>query len=238
MPQRTKPTISVRQSSAVGAPTRAADAGVTTALRIALLVLAATSAASPAGLAAETAGPGERIAIPGARAIDHAGFTVPDLEQAVAFFTDVLGAAVLWRVAPIAGPGSGEVMRDGLNADPRASVRIAMLRLGPNLNVELLEYRVPGETRAMPLNSDLNVGHLAFDVDDIGAAGAYLRDKGVRLLAGPRRNPDGANAGQDSLFFMTSWGMAVELVSRPAGMPYERETPARLFKAAVAPPSR
>lgn len=183
-----------------------------------------------AAIAAEPADPGEQIAIPGARAIDHAGFTVPDLEQSITFFVDVLGAAVLWRAAPIANEGSADVMQNGLNADPRASVRLAMLRLGPNLNVELLDHSIPGRTQAMPLNSALNVGHLAFDVTDIRAAGAYLRTKNVRLLKGPRRNPDGPNAGQESWFFMSPWGMAIELVSRPATMPYERDTPARLFQ--------
>ena len=64
-------------------------------LLIALMPTASSSAQSP-----RQAGSGEQIAITGARAIDHAGFTVPDLEQAITFFTDVLGAAVLWRSAP------------------------------------------------------------------------------------------------------------------------------------------
>ncbi len=177
------------------------------------------------------AGAGERIAIPGARAIDHAGFTVPDLEQAVAFFTDVFGAAVLWRSAPFTADGRGPKAPAGLNADPRALSRLAMLRLGPNLNVELMEYRIPGVSQKMPLASGLNVGHFAFDVDDINRAGDYLRSKKVQMLEGPRHNTEGPNTGQDSWFFLTQWGMTIELVQRPAQMPYEQETSARLFKA-------
>lgn len=178
----------------------------------------------------KTANPGERIAIPGARSIDHTGFAVPDLEQAILFFTDVFGAAVLWRSAPFTSDGRGPKLPDGLNADPRATARLAMLRLGPNLNVELIEYRISGVRQQMPLSSGLNVGHLAFDVDDVGAAGDYLRAKKVELLEGPRRNTEGPNAGQDSWFFLTPWGMAVELIHRPPNMPFERDTPARLFK--------
>jgi len=42
--------------------------------------------------------------IPGTRNMDHVGLTVPDLEQAVRFFVDVLGADELFRFAE--GPGT------------------------------------------------------------------------------------------------------------------------------------
>ncbi|GAB3641360.1 hypothetical protein GCM10027423_19960 [Spirosoma arcticum] len=181
-------------------------------------------------------GSGEHIAIPGARSIDHAGFAVRDLEQAITFFTDVLGAAVLWRSAPFSADGLSPKAPAGLNADPRAATRLVMLRLGPNLNVELIEYR-PGAPPVMPLSSGLNVGHFAFDVDDINVAGAYLKAKNVLLLEGPRHNTEGPNTGQDSWFFLTPWGMAVELIHRLARMPYDCNTAARLFKASAQPES-
>ena len=34
---------------------------------------------------------GESPALPGLRGVDHIGITVPDMEQATAFFVDVLG---------------------------------------------------------------------------------------------------------------------------------------------------
>lgn len=176
-----------------------------------------------------TSGPGEKIGIPGARAIDHAGFVVPNLEQAISFFQNVLGAAVVWRAAPVRA-GSTD-MRATFNADQRATPRTAMLRLGPNLNVELIEWSVAGRIGKAPPASDVGVGHLAFDVADIEVAGAHLRAKGVRLLEGPRTNKDGPNAGQASWFFLTPWGMPVELVQRPDTMPYQGMTGARLFRS-------
>ncbi|MBC8135000.1 MAG: DUF4440 domain-containing protein [Fibrella sp.] len=196
--------------------------------------LAATLLFTPVLAQAQTATPpttGERIAIPGARAVDHAGFTVPDLERAVAFFTGVLGAAVLWRSDPFTADGRGPKAPAGLNADPRALVGLAMLRLGPNVHIELIEYRIPGVTPVIPLASGVNVGHLAFDVDDIQAAGAYLRSKNVEMLEGPRRNASGPNEGQDSWFFLTPWAVTMELIQRPDIMAYQRDTSARLFKA-------
>lgn len=168
------------------------------------------------------------IAIPGARAIDHCGFVVPDLEQAVAFFSEVLGAALLWRSERT---GLGEVGAAAtFAAAPGAEPKLAMLRLGPNLNVELIEYGVPDDERRVPPSSDYSVGHLAFAVDDVTSAGTYLRTKKVRMLAGPRTNREGPNAGQQSWFFLTPWNLALELVERPAVMPYERATRARLFE--------
>ncbi len=206
-------------------------AAITSGLAIALPSVISAQTTPTLLPAPVPAAAGERIAIPGARAIDHAGFTVPDLEGAVSFFTDIFGAAVLWRSAPFTADGNGPKAPAGLNADPRASSRLAMLRLGPNLNIELLEFRIPGVSQTMPLNSGLNVGHFGFDVDDINEAGDYLRSKKVKMLEGPRHNTQGPNTGQDSWFFLTPWGMAIELVQRPAQMPYQQETAARLFKA-------
>src|SRR5688572_30060510 len=38
--------------------------------------------------------------LPGLTRIDHAGLTIPDLEDAVAFYTGVLGGTELYRLGP------------------------------------------------------------------------------------------------------------------------------------------
>lgn len=178
----------------------------------------------------QEAGPGERIGIPGAQAIDHVGFVVPDIDQAIGFFAEVLGAALLWRSGPFGAPQID--LGATFHADPRATARLAMMRLGPNLNVELIEYGVASGRRVSPLSSDVGVGHLGFAVDDIAAAGSYLRSKGIRLLEGPQVTPDGPNAGGSSWFFLTPWDLALELVQRPKTLPYEKNVEARLFQEA------
>lgn len=198
----------------------------------ALAIVAAVALGQPSAAQgppdAAVAGPGERVAIPGARGIDHAGFVVPDLDQAVTFFVDALGAAVLWRAAP--PMGSDADARAMFDAAPGASPRLAVLRLGPSFNVEFLEWAVPGQSRTNPPSSAVGVGHLAFDVADMDAAVRYLRGKGVRMLRGPLINRSGPNAGQTIWYFLTPWGMPVELVQTPVSMPYESETEARLFR--------
>jgi hypothetical protein len=60
-----------------------------------------------------------------------------------------------------------------------------MLRLGPSLNIELLEFDADQQQRKMPSKIDMRAGHIAFFVDDILAAAESLRKHGAELLQGP-----------------------------------------------------
>ena len=173
--------------------------------------------------------------IPGARSVYHMGVSVPDVEQAIAFFVDVIGCDLLWRDGPIRDD-TGETMVEGLAIGARSVVNLAMVRCGPNFNVELLQYRGdPDAVTAEPRNSDAGGRHLAFYVDDIDAAAAYLRAQaGVRVLAGPTLNDAGPTAGMRFLYFQTPWGMFMELDEVPAHMPYEQSTTGRLSGPAPA----
>jgi catechol 2,3-dioxygenase-like lactoylglutathione lyase family enzyme len=42
-----------------------------------------------------------------ARHVDHFGMTVPDLNEAIRFFEDAIGAKLLWRVGPFAKTPTG-----------------------------------------------------------------------------------------------------------------------------------
>ena len=50
---------------------------------------------------------------------------------------------------------------------------------------------------------------------------AYLRGRGVRLLAGPLPITEGPAAGQTINYFLAPWGLQLELISYPHGMAYE-----------------
>lgn len=167
--------------------------------------------------------------IPTARNVDHVGITVPNLKEALTFFVDVLGAEVLWMETEGYGTQTPLDMKGIFNVNPRSSITLAQLRCGPNINVELLEYKAPDQNQQMPKNSDVNVPHLAFFVDDIDAATAYLQSKGVRMLSGPNKASKGPKTGQIMRYFLTPWGMSMEIVYRPANLPYEKDTPARLY---------
>jgi len=46
-----------------------------------------------------------RPGLPGLRGTDHIGFTVPDIDQAVAFFVDVIGLRAFLRTGPFQSDG-------------------------------------------------------------------------------------------------------------------------------------
>ncbi|WP_424887168.1 VOC family protein [Streptomyces sp. XH2] len=167
--------------------------------------------------------------IPGARAVHHIAYTVPDLQQAVDFFVDVIGAELVYRLGPVEDP-DGDWMRRKLGVHPGASAHIAMLRLGPVTNLELFAYTAPDQNRSLPRNSDWGGHHFAVYVEDVDKAVAYLREQpGVTILGEPETIEDGPIAGDRWVYFTTPWGLHMELINMPAGMPYETTTDARLY---------
>lgn len=168
--------------------------------------------------------------IPGALAVHHVAYTVPDLDQAVAFFVDVLGAELAYWHGPVAFPDSDWMERQ-LNVHRDATLRLAMLKLGPVTNLELFEYTAPDQCRRIPRNSDWGGHHLALYVTDMEEAVRYLQAQpGVRVLGEPQPLEPGSTRGDQWVYFLTPWGMQLELITMPRGMSYEREVPTRLFQ--------
>ena len=172
--------------------------------------------------------------VPTMRAVDHVAYTVPDLDEAVAFFVDHFGAEVVFNDGPFADL-EADGMRRRLNVDPRARCSLAMLRLGRHHNVELFSYDAPGQVSHPPANSDVGGHHLAFYVDDIDAGYDYVRSiPGVVVQEGPNDVAAGAPvAGQRWFYFQTPWGMQLELTSCATGGFYDG-----LPGAHAAPPSQ
>jgi catechol 2,3-dioxygenase-like lactoylglutathione lyase family enzyme len=155
---------------------------------------------------------------------DHVGLTVPDIDEAVAWFRDVMGASAPLSFGPISDP-TGTLMQDLLGVDPRAVIdRITVLRIGRSANIELFQYEAPDQRQTHPRNSDWSGHHVAFYVTDIDRAVAYMESKGVQKFLGPFSLTDGPAAGQTINYFKTPFGTYVELISYPRGMAYERTT--------------
>jgi catechol 2,3-dioxygenase-like lactoylglutathione lyase family enzyme len=162
---------------------------------------------------------GRRLGLVG---VDHVGLTVPDINEAVEWFEDVMGAVAPLTFGPISDP-TGNLMHDLLDVDPRAVIKqITVLRIGHSANIELFEYSAPGQRRDHPRNSDWSGHHIAFYVRDIDEAVEYMRSRGVEKLQGPLPITDGPAAGQTINYFRTPFGTFIELISYPKGMAYER----------------
>lgn len=160
--------------------------------------------------------------IPGMRGHDHTGITVPDMKQAVDFFTNVVGCKKAMAFGPFADD-KGTFMQDLLGVDPKAVIEeITQIRCGYGSNIELFKYTAPDQKDATPKNSDIGGYHIAFYVDDVAAAKAYLEGKGVKTRLGPLPVKEGPAAGQTILYFQAPWGLQLEAISYPDGMAYEK----------------
>lgn len=172
-----------------------------------------------------------RAGIPGLRGTEHIGFTVPNLDEATDFFVNIIGCDCLFELGPF--QATDDWMTAHLNVHPRTVMRrLRFFRCEYGSNFEIFEYEAPDQNFQQPKNSDIGGYHLAFYVDDFDAALSYLREKGVHILGEPTVRTSGPNAGQTWIYFLSPWGMQLELVSFPNGKAYERNTDLRLWHPA------
>ncbi len=123
--------------------------------------------------------------VPGLLGMDHVGITVPDLDEAVAWFEDVLGCSAPLTFGPFSDP-TGTFMQDLLGVHPRAVIeQITLVRCGNGPNVELFQYTSPDQDQTFRKNSDFGGKHIAFYVRHIDKAVAYMQSKGSRSCSAP-----------------------------------------------------
>ncbi|MFF2852353.1 VOC family protein [Streptomyces sp. NPDC058001] len=161
-----------------------------------------------------------RNGLPGLAGVEHIGFTVPDLEEATDFFTTVIGCELVYTLGPFHADDTW--MADHLNVHPRAVMRrLSFLRCANGPNFEVFEYESPNQNPVPPRNSDIGGHHLAFYVQDLDEAVTHLRAHEVTVLGAPTHS-SGPSEGQRWVYFLTPWGMQLELVSFPHGKAYEK----------------
>ncbi|NCO52795.1 MAG: methylmalonyl-CoA epimerase [Deltaproteobacteria bacterium] len=97
--------------------------------------------------------------------INHIGIAVKNIEAALPFYRDILGMKF---------EGTEEVAEQ--------KVRVAFLQVGES-RIELLEPTAPDSPVAKFLEkTGEGIHHLAYEVDDLEASLADLRQKGMRLI--------------------------------------------------------
>lgn len=173
--------------------------------------------------------------IPGLHGIDHVGISVPNLEEAVDFFVEVLGAEPFYSLGPYQDDET-DFNKTQFAVHPRAIVNeMRLLRLR-NLNIELFEWDAPDQNRTMPKISDHGAYELCLYVDDIDQATDYLRARGVEVL-GEKLELEGPEKGKDAcyIYFRSPWGAMMELISYPHGRAYEADFGGRTLWNPSAP---
>lgn len=166
--------------------------------------------------------------LPGLAGVEHVGFTVPDLDAAVRFFTEVMGCSKAYEIGPF--QAEDDWMARQLGVHPRAVLRkLAMLRCQNGPNFEIFQYEVAGQVTAPAANSDVGGHHLAFYVQDIEAAVVYLKARGVTVQGDVVTMQDGPSKGLCWVYFLAPWGMQLELVSAPKGQAVTEQDPSALW---------
>jgi glyoxylase I family protein len=89
-------------------------------------------------------------------------------------------------------------------------------------------YESADGQRSQPRNSDIGGYHIAFYVDDLDAAVAFLREHDVEVMGAPTTSKQAAE-GQRWIYFRAPWGLQFELVSFPGGKAYENGAERRLW---------
>jgi methylmalonyl-CoA/ethylmalonyl-CoA epimerase len=132
--------------------------------------------------------------------IDHVGLAVHDLDAAIAFYERAFGMRVVHQ-----------------EVNEEQGVREAMLAVGDSGScIQLLAPLTPDSTIAKFLaRSGEGIQQVAYGVDDIDAASAELRARGLRLLYDePRRGTAGSRV--NFVHPKDAGGVLVELVQAAA----------------------
>ena len=103
--------------------------------------------------------------------LNHVGIAVPDMDAAIAFYRDVLGATDITEPKPL----------------PPQGVSYAFVNL-PSGQVELIEPYGDNSpiTRFLEKNPMGGQHHICFEVEDIHAAKSLMEERGMRVLNEPR----------------------------------------------------
>ncbi len=122
----------------------------------------------------------------------HTRMRVSDMDQTIAFYTNILGLEVLER-----------------KTSPRGS-HLAFLKV-PNSEelIELTSFPPSG-----PVTVQEDLVHLAFQVDNLDDTIASLNAQGVKITDGPTHS----SSGNRFIFIDAPDGYEIELIERPSGV--------------------
>ena len=114
----------------------------------------------------------------------HTGFVVKDLEQAISFYTNVLGLRLAFRMER-SGPFVSQVL-----GFPDARIQGAFLNMGEGHQLELIQYLSPASGPGGISRNDLGATHLCFYVENIDRFYAEKSRLGLRPINPPAEHRD------------------------------------------------
>ncbi|WP_114227454.1 VOC family protein [Sphingomonas ginsengisoli (ex An et al. 2013)] len=144
-------------------------------------------------------------------AIDHFGFAVSSLDDAVRFWTEALGFT-LERQSEM----GGDFLRQVTGVDD-AGVKTAIVKAPGGCVVELLQYAKGLENGIVPSSSGaIGAAHLALTVTDIHAALARVEAAGWTAKGSPQPIPGGPRQGTLVAYVSGPDHITIEFMQPPA----------------------
>lgn len=140
---------------------------------------------------------------------NHTGFTVRDLDKAVAFWTGALG----FEAASVS-PRHGR-WQEGVTGVRGAELRVAHL-YGHGAHVELVEYTAGAAAEHRFSPGTPCAGHICFEVNDIEKDWARLMAAGAKPQGGVTLVDNGPSAGLKAAYLRDPDGIIIELVELKA----------------------
>ena len=139
----------------------------------------------------------------------HFCLTVSNLERSLTFYRETFGMEVVRNIPERHGADISGIV--GL---PDARLKIAFLKLPypGDLQLELMEFVSPPGQRVDLRVFKVGATHICFFVDDMDAACALLRQRGVRFKSDPVELAVGTNKGGKAILFEDPDGIGLELV--------------------------
>ena len=143
-------------------------------------------------------------------AVDHTGFTVSSLDEAVRFWTEAIGFELVGK-GELAGAFPGTV-----TGVPTPVLKAAIVKAPNGYLVELLEFasdknegRVPGSAGA------IGATHFAITVSDIQHALKRVEAEGWKANGTPAMIPSGGYKGRTVVYVSGPDGIIIELMQNP-----------------------
>jgi catechol 2,3-dioxygenase-like lactoylglutathione lyase family enzyme len=139
---------------------------------------------------------------------DYVAISVPDLQQATAFFHNVLDCE---EVNPAGGDESLESSRAAHDAAPVS--RLLLCDSGTVVELFDADAERSSSTTAHHATDHGNEP-IAFSADNVAHADRWLRREGVQVTGAPVAVITGPHAGQTVVNFVAPWGLRLQLVGR------------------------
>ncbi|UDI77127.1 VOC family protein [Staphylococcus taiwanensis] len=167
------------------------------------------------------------------RGINHIGLTVPDMEEATAFFKNGLNGKIAYDSQKKSDdPRGGNEVERVLGLEKGAVIiHKRMMVFGNGPNIEMFEFRDAQQGKAQSLQ-DIGFTHISFYIeaahfDDVIQ---QVESAGGQPISEPHANTKYEDTeGNRTVYIKTPWNSLIELQTVPNGFYYPEDSEADVF---------